>query len=88
MTGSPRECAVAKPDLEIAGAIVNSITCLVGSIFFPKLVMDHRVRELRKRMRLISVVSAALLVMGVVALTLHVSKHPFRPVISLKPTGR
>jgi hypothetical protein len=64
---------------------VSSITYLVGSIFFPKLVMDHRVHELRKRMRLISVISATLLVLGVAAVTLHVSKHPFRPVVAVKP---
>ncbi len=37
---------------------MSTITYLVGSIFFPKLIMDHRVKELRFRMRVLAVLAA------------------------------
>jgi hypothetical protein len=59
---------------------MSTITYLVGSILFPKLVMDNRVRELKVRMRLLAALGALVLVGGVAVLTLHVSHNQGRSV--------
>lgn len=59
---------------------MSTITYLVGSIFFPKLIMDHRVKELRFRMRVLAVLAALTLVGGVAALTLHISANQGRAI--------
>jgi hypothetical protein len=60
---------------------MSTLTYLIGSIFFPKLVMDHRVKELRVRMRWLGAISAIALVGGVALVTLHVSQNQGRSVV-------
>lgn len=64
---------------------MSTITYLVGTVLFPRLVMDHRVKELRFRMRCLAVLAAVTLVGGVAVLTLHISKNQGRAVVVTSP---
>lgn len=67
---------------------MSTITILVGNIFFPRLVMANRVKELHKRMNWLAMAFALILVGGVAGTLLFVYHHPVKPPTLVKSFGQ